>query len=77
MDTEKNTCGESRCHESESEVNDCRPETGGRLARRRWRSWVMPLAAVILLLLLGYYLDAEVIKWLGIIFAIILLLMLS
>lgn len=76
MDKEEKTYAESRCRENESQVDDRRPETGGRLTRRHWQSSVIPLVTVISFLLLGYYLDAEVINWFGIIFAVILLLIL-
>ena len=69
MDVEKKTC-------TEKQDNDCRPEADERFMRRRWQPLVIPLITVISCLVLGYYLDAEVIKWLGIIFAVILLLIL-
>ncbi|MHC4538970.1 MAG: hypothetical protein ACYS74_04215 [Planctomycetota bacterium] len=76
VDTEEQTSAENRSGENESQIDDGRPKTGGRSMRHRWQSFVIPGLTVICCLLLGYYLDAEVIKWFGIIFVVIWLLIL-
>ncbi len=45
------------------------------MKRSRWFA-LIPVVAVISLLVLGYYLDAEIIKMLGIICAVIVLIIL-
>jgi len=70
MDTEQKTS-------TEEQDNDCLQEMDGRFMRRRWQPLVIPLITVIFCLVLGYFLDSEAIKLLGIILVVILLLILS
>lgn len=76
MEMEDKTGKENECSEGHSKSSDGRSGPVDRVKQPKWLA-LIPAAAGIALLLLGYYLDATVFKVLGLIAAGFVLLLLS
>ena len=75
METEERPNSQDECSTDQSRTDDSHSVLGERFKGRRWQA-LIPAVAGISLLVLGYYLDAEVIKILGIIIVGIVLVLL-